>query len=260
MSNVISLLSDFKVAKSSKFLFEEGNTEFPSSPTRGQFAFVSGVLYMYTSIRNVETWYPLTNQKKSYIHVQSTSSTQWTVLHNLESTVFIFMVYDTNGDLILANLSDITENSFKLNFTSAISGKVILFVEYDQDFNNNETQSIFNALKDIDGTGSGLDSDLLDGQEGSYYLSWNNFTSKPTTLSGYGITDAQPLDADLTAIAVLTGSTGFLKKTAENTWAIEVIDLNWNNITSKPTTVSGYGITDAYTKTEVDALVSPTLI
>ena len=33
---------------------------------------------------------------------------------------------------------------------------------------------------------------------------WANVTGKPTTLSGYGITDAQPLDADLTSIAGLT--------------------------------------------------------
>ena len=36
---------------------------------------------------------------------------------------------------------------------------------------------------------------------------WSTITSTPTTLSGYGITDAQPLDADLTAIAALTTST-----------------------------------------------------
>ena len=31
-----------------------------------------------------------------------------------------------------------------------------------------------------DGTGSGLDADLLDGQQGSYYLNYNNFTNTPT--------------------------------------------------------------------------------
>jgi phage-related tail fiber protein len=45
--------------------------------------------------------------------------------------------------------------------------------------------------------------------------------SNPTTLAGYGITDAQALDADLTAIAALSGSAGFLTKTAPNTWAID---------------------------------------
>lgn len=33
---------------------------------------------------------------------------------------------------------------------------------------------------------------------------WASITSKPTTVAGFGITDAQPLDADLTAIAALT--------------------------------------------------------
>jgi hypothetical protein len=45
--------------------------------------------------------------------------------------------------------------------------------------------------------------------------------SKPTTLAGYGITDAQPLDADLTSIAGLAGTSGVLRKTAANTWSLD---------------------------------------
>lgn len=45
--------------------------------------------------------------------------------------------------------------------------------------------------------------------------------TNPTTLSGYGITDAQPLDADLTAIAALAGTSGLLKKTAADTWSLD---------------------------------------
>jgi hypothetical protein len=37
---------------------------------------------------------------------------------------------------------------------------------------------IWNAAND--GAGSGLDADLLDGQQGSYYLNYNNFTNTPT--------------------------------------------------------------------------------
>lgn len=52
-------------------------------------------------------------------------------------------------------------------------------------------------------------------------LSWAKITSgKPTTLSGYGITDAQPLDPDLTNIAGLAGTVGYLRKTAANTWEL----------------------------------------
>jgi hypothetical protein len=45
--------------------------------------------------------------------------------------------------------------------------------------------------------------------------------TNPTTLSGYGITDAQPLDADLTSIAGLAGTSGLLRKTAANTWSLD---------------------------------------
>jgi uncharacterized membrane protein/co-chaperonin GroES (HSP10) len=121
--------------------------------------------------------------------------------------------------------------------------------------------------------------------------------TNPTTLSGYGITDAQPLDADLTSIAGLAGTTGFLKKTAANTFTLDTAsyltgnqsisvsgDASGSGTTSialtlatvatagtyrsvtvnakglvtsgtNPTTISGYGITDAYTETEVDNLL-----
>lgn len=39
-----------------------------------------------------------------------------------------------------------------------------------------------------------------------------------TTLAGYGITDAQPLDADLTAISALA-TTGIVRRTATDTWS-----------------------------------------
>ena len=37
-----------------------------------------------------------------------------------------------------------------------------------------------NAIKTVDGSGSGLDADLLDGQEGTYYLNYNNFSNTPS--------------------------------------------------------------------------------
>ena len=38
---------------------------------------------------------------------------------------------------------------------------------------------ILTAVKTVDGTGSGLDADLLDNYEGSYYLDYNNFVNTP---------------------------------------------------------------------------------
>jgi len=47
---------------------------------------------------------------------------------------------------------------------------------------------------------------------------WSTLTGTPTTLSGYGITDAQPLDATLTALAAFN-TNGFLCQTAADTFA-----------------------------------------
>lgn len=149
---------------------------------------------------------------------------------------------------------------------------------------------------------------------------FSSITGKPTTLAGYGITDAQAQDADLTAIAALAGTSGLLRKTGAGTWSLDTasyltgnqsISLSgdasgsgttaiavtlansgvtagtynnsatavtpltvdakgritgtgaavtvtpaWASITSKPTTLSGYGITDAASSTHTHGNIS----
>lgn len=48
---------------------------------------------------------------------------------------------------------------------------------------------ILTAVKTVDGASSGLNADLLDGQEGSYYLDGNNFTNLPAGYSGWTVSD-----------------------------------------------------------------------
>lgn len=80
----------------------------------------------------------------------------------------------------------------------------------------------FGIPRGVDGSGGGSsDATTLNGQPGSYYRNFANATNKPTTLAGYGITDAQSA----------TGSVA------------------WSRITATPTTLSGYGITDAQSLT-----------
>ena len=43
---------------------------------------------------------------------------------------------------------------------------------------------VLTKIKTVDGASSGLDADLLDGQQGSHYLNYNNLTNKPTIPSG----------------------------------------------------------------------------
>ncbi len=83
--------------------------------------------------------------------------------------------------------------------------------------------------------------------------------TNPTTLSGYGITDAQPLDSDLTAIAGLTGSTGLLRKTAENTWSIDnTTYLTGNQNISLTGDITGSGTTNITTSLSTTGVVSGT--
>lgn len=102
-------------------------------------------------------------------------------------------------------------------------------------------------------------------------LAWSKITSgKPTTISGYGITivntDIPTLLA--TSLPSVTQGSGanFVKVTVDSygrvtgttaVTASDIPNLSWSKITSGvPTTIAGYGITDAYTKTEVDSLVT----
>jgi hypothetical protein len=134
-----------------------------------------------------------------------------------------------------------------------------------------------------------LNADFLDGQHGSYYLDWNNFTNYKSIIAGDGLVTGGPLSADVTVAlgtpstlnsstsnsvsadshthAIATGSiiqganivisgdkTNRLVDSSDITFDINAIP--WSIVTGTPTTIGTYGITNAYTKAEVDALLS----
>jgi hypothetical protein len=90
-----------------------------------------------------------------------------------------------------------------------------------------------------------------------------NTLNIPTyTLSGLG---GQPLDADLTAIAALAGTSGFLKKTAADTWALDTNtyltgnqtitlsgDISGSGATSITTTIGAGKVTNAMLAGSID--------
>lgn len=142
-------------------------------------------------------------------------------------------------------------------------------------------------------------------------LAWSYITNKPTTLSGFGITDGlrsvtQPSGSNVFVTGISTSGTAItytksytkksLSAVGTSGWTNASVDSNiipdmsfiayWNGaysgtysnlaycnkgafgsfaiknslafseLTSKPTTISGYGITDAYTKSQVDAIAA----
>jgi len=89
---------------------------------------------------------------------------------------------------------------------------------------------------DITSGGGGLNADTLDGFDGSYYLDWNNVTSKPVY---------QTTDLDDISISNIAGDQ--ILKWSGLSWVNATNEPTWANIQSKPTTISGFGITDSPT-------------
>ena len=97
---------------------------------------------------------------------------------------------------------------------------------------------------------------------------WGNVQSKPTTLEGYGITDAATKTDIPTKTSQLSNDSGFLThegtianadhaNTANTANTADTANnVAWSGVQSKPTTLDGYGITDAATKTELDSLAA----
>lgn len=163
---------------------------------------------------------------------------------------------------------------------------------------------ILTAIKTVDGSGSGLDADLLDGQDGSYYTTYTDnaiaglVDTAPTTLdtlnelaaalgddpnfattvatnignvnsdlqshkgnisNPHSVTKAQVGlgNADNTADSVKNVLSATKLTTARTIAGVSFdgtqnISIPFSGISSKPTTVAGYGITDVYTKSEID--------
>ena len=96
-----------------------------------------------------------------------------------------------------------------------------------------DAAAILSLLSGVDGANSGLDADLLDGQEGAYYLDWDNFTNTATgvTANTYGSASLVPvltIDEDGRITAANTVSVAGVSDTywtvANNTFTIETAD------------------------------------
>lgn len=99
-------------------------------------------------------------------------------------------------------------------------------------------------------------------------VAFADLTSKPTTLSGYGITDAATAAQGALADTALQSYTVTQSDVTTHQAALSVTEsqisdlqsyltsVAFADLTTTPTTVAGYGITDVYTKTETDSAVS----
>ena len=108
------------------------------------------------------------------------------------------LTVEGSGPLIRLLDTDVTQSNFWIH---ANNSKFYVLTDYDYDSNwdtpyplvldnATTTANIYGSkawTAGNDGADSGLDADLLDGQHGSYYLNWANFTGKPTSPQGFSM-------------------------------------------------------------------------
>jgi hypothetical protein len=107
-------------------VFETDNADFPANPAIGTMVLKNQVLYAYITVGDLETWYPFSTPTNSYVHSQGLASSTWVVTHNLGTSNVFFQIKGADGKLVIANKEDINSNSFRLHFTTPITGTVMV--------------------------------------------------------------------------------------------------------------------------------------
>ena len=93
-------------------------------------------------------------------------------------------------------------------------------------------------------------------------VAFADLTTKPTTLSGYGITDAATSIQGTKADTALQPNTAFDVRGSvfadDSTLLVDAVNatIPYSVLSGLPTTLSGFGITDAYTSTQVDSAIT----
>ena len=115
---------------------------------------------------------------------------------------------------------------------------------------NLDPNAILELLKGVDGANSGLDADLLDGQDGSYYLDYNNFTNVPPatldlTLSGK-VTGTAFSNTGIMTLVTELANTGVTAGTYGSASLVPVITIDEDGRITDANTVSVAGVSNTY--------------
>jgi len=104
-----------------------------------------------------------------------------------------------------------------------------------------------NWVPGVDSTtgGAGTDADTLDGFDSSYFLNYNNLSNKPSLLQLTALSVGSAATASGNGAIAYDNTTGVFTFTPPDLTSY-ITGVAWNDITSKPTTITGFGITDAF--------------
>ena len=125
--------------------------------------------------------------------------------------------------------------NFSTTVTNAIAAKL--------DSSAYTAADVLTKIKTVDGAGSGLDADLLDGQSSAYYRNYNNLTNKPTI----------PVFAQKVVTGLGANTPIDLQSSGINSFAnIQIYDLNTGGVVLTDITQDGSGVAFAFLENGVD--------
>ena len=122
------------------------DTSFPQTTKTGRMVFKDKQVWIAAEIDgSTPFWVPITQEIEHYTHVQTTSSTTWTVTHNLNIADVAVTVYDDATDsVVIPDTITLTDaNTVTVTFASAITGKAVVTSGL---FDNSIAESGFETL------------------------------------------------------------------------------------------------------------------
>lgn len=168
----------------------------------------------------------------------------WSANTDAASLVFVSSSDATSGNRALSNLvmtlMDNGNEGFAINSTNGSTTTEILYVN-PLEFSY-KSNAIWHAGND--GSGSGLDADLLDGQDGSYYLDWQNITNKPDPVITVTLSGDVTGSASATLTDLASGTVSISTTVAANSVALGT-DTTGNYAASVAVSGNGLSLTGA---------------
>ena len=127
----VGVLSNFNMSMNSTMRVA-ACTDFPETPQTGELCFKDGVLWIFSQAGGgALTWYPLTNIENTYTHSQSSPTTTWTINHKLNTTDFVYQIFDSTGASIVANIDIVDADNSTLTFGEPVAGTVTIVADAD---------------------------------------------------------------------------------------------------------------------------------
>lgn len=102
-------------------------SEFNPTPSLGETSFKDGILYIYSDINGLMTWYPMNRPQSSYVHSQGVPSMEWMIHHDLGTRDVIVGVYDSSGSALFAGVQVVDDNTVKVSLTDYSEGHAVVF-------------------------------------------------------------------------------------------------------------------------------------